>query len=162
MARSRGLGDVYKRQYRSSTTTPVSTNTWVYNNSAYSDGSTYTIYSMVRMITNNGSYLPTGVVVKNNLGYAPNAATNYNGSNSEYFFTVSGGITGANYTLSNNSTDAQVKSTVPGFTIPPTSTLTTWKPTSGYGIDSGIYVPVFEDFFGAARVPTFDRGAVNP
>ena len=132
---------------------------WVYNNSAYFSPAQG--FSFLR-ITKSGSLdYPTGTMVANNLVYAPNATAD--GTNSGGVGTfITTAASGSYYTLTTNSSDSQIDVTTPGFTIPPTTTLTTWKPTSGYGINGGTYVPVHDDFFLAQRTGTPDMGAVNP
>lgn len=146
---------VFEVQYRNMYTEEPQ-QTWFYNNTicAPNAGSNQLYLVWAGRSTVNGEPFnanqPSGTVWKNNLAYTPNATTVY----------VSGG--GGAVTVSSSSNASQAESTVPGHTVPPTSTFTTWKATSGYSIDGGTYAPVFDDFFGAARTGTYDMGAVNP
>jgi len=147
---------------RSEVSTPPPASTYIYNNSIYQPSGVHAYFEAIILYLDPSANVsaPTGVVATNNLVYAPNATNNdYTLSDLPLFI---GGSVGSSWTTTSNSTDSQIKSTVPGFTIPPTTTFTTWKPTSSYGINGGAYVPVFDDFFGAARIPTYDMGAVNP
>jgi len=122
---------------------------------------------MVVLLKTSARDWSTGVVMNNNLFYAPNAtksAANYqsSGANGTFHIMINAsnadGETSGYYTASNNSSNSQIKSTVPGFTIPPTTTLSTWKPTSGYSIGGGVWKPVYDDFFKVPRTGTFSMG----
>jgi hypothetical protein len=96
----------------------------------------------------------TNVVVRNNLGYAPNNTGFTTGP------VINSG--GASVTQSNNSNGAQIKGTNPMFTTTPPTQPSHWRPTGGsYAIGSGFAVPVFSDFFAAPRTGNH-MGAVNP
>lgn len=133
--------------------------TYVYNNSCYMPGAH--AFSFARITKSGALDYPTGSLFTNNLAYAPSATANGQGSGSAASFLATG-ASGSYYTLTTNSSDSQMDATTPGFTIPPTTTLTTWTPTTGYGINGGTYVSVFEDFFNATRTGTYDMGGVNP
>jgi hypothetical protein len=120
----------------------------VYNNSFYNGATSSFDTAIVNVLV---PY--TNVVVRNNLGYAPN-----NTSAATAPFT---GTFGAGFDASNNSTGAQIRGTNPFTTNPPTQP-SHWQPTSGYAVDGGFPVPVFSDFFAAPRSGTYDLGAVNP
>jgi hypothetical protein len=126
----------------------------IYNNSAYSSSAGTMIGielapSDSGMGTNNTA---ANVVAKNNLAYSP-SGTSPN--------MIHG--TGASPTISatNNSSDAQMKSTSPNFTATPPATTAGWKPTSGYAIGGGTSVPVWSDFFLLAEPAPRDVGAVK-
>jgi hypothetical protein len=130
---------------------PEPQSSYIYNNTFHCTQAGVTA-KLVVFTTDTGSD-PSGTVIKNNLIYAPNAS--------------SGAVWGlyigsATATESSNSSPAQITGTSPGYTVPPTSTYTTWKPSTGYGVDAGAYVPVFEDFAGVARTGTNDMGAYQP
>jgi len=144
-------------QFQSLTTSPIPDDNYGLYNSLYS--TTSSIESMFVIYTATGSTNMTGTTIVNNLGYAP-SATQDAFSNSPAKTIAAAGPTTPVYTASNNTSNAQLTGTVPGFTIPPTATLSTWTPTSGYAVDGGTYVAVFEDFFGEARAPTYDIGGV--
>lgn len=104
-----------------------------------------------------------GGKVYNNLMYAPNSTGD--GSSSLAYPTmisVQSGLTDpTNYSASNNSTNTQVKSVSPLWSVTPPVTLSDWGlQGSSYAKDSGVQVPVLEDFFGTARAGTMDMGAV--
>ena len=92
---------------------------------------------------------PTGTALQNNLVYAPGSTGNeMNGLPYGVLIARRPYAGGAdNWTLTTNSSDAQLNGTAPGFAIPPT-TLASWKPTSGYALGGGTYHKgAFEDFF---------------
>ena len=100
-------------------------------------------------------------MIKNNLVYAPTASSNdYTGGTYAGPILV-GSPTGATWTASSNSTDYQLKNTAPGYTVPPVA-LADWKPTTGYGVNGGEYVAIFDDFAQVARTGTNDMGAYQP
>jgi hypothetical protein len=69
---------------------------------------------------------------------------------------------GACLTQSNNSTDAQVKSTSPNFASMPPAAPSDFRPVSGYAIGGGTAVPVWSDFLLQSRPPgTIDMGAIE-
>jgi hypothetical protein len=118
-------------------------NVAVYNNTFYSGSTGDFVGIQVGTATN--------VTIKNNLGSA---------SSSTNPVMVSGTGTGG-LVQSNNSSAFQIKNTSPGFVTPPISTVD-WKPVSGYAIDGGTAVPVWDDFFMMPRTGTYDMGAVLP
>jgi hypothetical protein len=94
----------------------------------------------------------TNITVRNNLAYAPNA----NGP------VMLVNNCGACLTQSNNSTDAQVKSTSPNFTAMPPVAPSDYRPVSGYAIGGGTAVPVWSDFLLQSRPQgVIDLGAVE-
>jgi len=83
-------------------------------------------------------------VVRNNFMFAPNCI--HDGANNGHAanFIYDNGI---NTVVSNNSTDAQIKSAAPNLAAFPPVTLSDWALTSGcYGVGSGTLVPVWSDF----------------
>ena len=139
---------------------PAPTSHYIYNNSFYRPAGANPHYEAIGVATGNGVVTyPTGTVAKNNLVYAPFSTGNdYSGSATPVFIATSGPAN--NWTISNNSTDSQIKNTAPSFTTPPAS-LSDWRPLSGsYAIGSGAAVPVWDDFFLASRTGTYDMGAV--
>lgn len=143
---------VFYVEYRNSYTEEPQ-ETLFYNNTIYSPYAGSNILNLLfsgRENTPFNANQPSGIIWKNNLAYTPTATA----------VTVAGGE--GSSTVSSSSDATQAKSTLPGYTIPPTTTFNTWKATSGYSINGGNYAPVFDDFFGAARTGTYDMGAVNP
>jgi hypothetical protein len=145
------------------TLTPPPVDNKCYNNSVYSTSTKFSFAIVHKNYTTLAAGTPTGTVVVNNLAYAPSATQDaYNNAVKMIVVAALTPVDMPVVTVSNTTSDVQLTGATPGFTVPPTPTLTTFKPTSGYGVNTGTYVPVFDDFFGAARVPTFDMGAVNP
>lgn len=121
-----------------------------YNNTTYASD---TIAHGVDAIFVNTA-TATGLLFYNNIAYTPA----YSGTKKNLNITA-----GSTYTEATNSSNAQMGATSPNFTATPPVAYTDWKCTSGYTINSGTTVPVYDDFFGAQRTyPTADLGAVNP
>lgn len=146
---------------RNTVGTPAGTSSYIYNNSVFEPSGGTLEFSLVAISKSGTLDYATGIVVKNNLCYAPGATTDGLHSGAPAV-VIPAALTPAYFLASNNTSNAQITGTVPGFTVPPTSTYTTWKPTAGYGINAGGYVPVFDDFNGAARTGAYDFGGVNP
>jgi len=135
----------------SGTLAPAPTDHWIYGNTFYKpDATVASVFSAIE-VRWTGTDAPTGTTAYNNLMYAPAVS-------SAAFITLGSG-TSATYT--NNSSNAQAKITSPGFTATPPSTYAEYKPST-YPVDGGVFVNVFDDFFGVARTGTFDIGAVLP
>lgn len=118
---------------------------WVYNNSIYT-GKASGAYAGVFV----GTSVLTGNVIKNNLVFSPSITAT----------AVSD--TGALATKANNTANGST-GVSPLFTATPPTTPAEYRPTVGsYAIDGGTIVPVWSDFFTAARTGTYDMGAVNP
>ena len=146
--------------WRNTVGTPAGDSTYIYNNVCYQPTGSSAQFSFLSISKDGTADFPTGTVARNNLVYAPYATKNAGNSGSAPTFLYTGATSGY-YTLSNNSSDAQIKSTAPGFTTPPT-TYADWKAATGYSIDAGVYVPVFDDYAGVARTGTYDMGAYQP
>lgn len=139
---------------------PSASDTSIYNNTIYQKSGAHAYFEAVVVDKESGSpaTVPTGTVLSNNLVYAPTATgTDYAGGAP----ILIGSYNGATWTLNTNSTNSQIKNTAPGFAVPPT-TFSDWKPTTGYAINSGTYVPVFDDFYGLPRATTMSLGAIQP
>ena len=120
-----------------------------HNNSFYNPSTVPHAGTMLAVV----SAAATGIDVKNNVAYLPN----YSGLKSILTYSV-----GSVCTASNNTPDANIGSVSPSFTTTPPLTYADWKPTTGYTINAGAIVPVYDDFFGLQRIGTFDMGAVQP
>lgn len=129
---------------------PIIDGGYVYNNTFYSSVAGTQATQAVQMAS--ASHL--NVSVTNNIYYAPlHTNTKYMVNN----------VVGAVMTIATNTTDGTGVTTNPNFTATPPVTYADWKPTSGYAVNGGTTVPVFDDFFGVERVyPTADIGAVSP
>lgn len=134
---------------------PPPTDHEIYNNTCYKvmPGNHFFTFVSIQLspesAASGATVWPTGTALQNNLVYAPGSTANeMNGLGYGILIGRRPYAGGAdNWTLTTNSSDAQLNSTVPGFTIPPT-TLASWKPTSGYAIGGGTYHKgAFEDFF---------------
>ncbi len=118
-------------------------NNAIYNNSIYSS---HTAAGNLIFLTGSAVNSP---VVQNNVGYAPNQS-------SVSMIFDNGSVTP---TLSNNSSNVQVKTVAPaGWAIPPV-TANDWRPTGGYLVGGGAAVPVWSDIFLKPR-RSHDLGAV--
>jgi hypothetical protein len=123
----------------------VNDNVEVYNNTLYSSVTSSNDF----VFTSNTGGTLANYVQKNNLVWMPN----HSGSKSNISSTPAGA------SITNNSLASN-----PTFVGTPTaSPLTDWRATSeAVVIDEGASVPVWSDFFRAARSGTYDLGAVNP
>lgn len=133
------------------------TTTRIYNNSVYCD--TTTQFSFVYIHGSTTTYTASDMYVANNVAYAPTATLTGANNGTQGTFVFIGANVGT-YTLTNNSTDSQIKNTTPGFTLPPT-TMAHWTPTT-YPVDAGAYMAgVVDDLVGTIRTGTMDMGAVS-
>lgn len=135
---------------------PDPSSSWFYNNTIYKPNVTTTADFSAFNVTG----VATGVVITNNLAYAPGntADTGQAGSAATMLYT-SGSITGADYTLSNNSTDTQLNTVKPWAATTPVA-IEDYAPDS-YGLNGGIYVPVFDDITEALITGTREIGALQ-
>jgi hypothetical protein len=123
---------------------PATRNVAIYNNTIYSGRNGG--FTGINLVSGG-----TGHIVRNNLGYAPNATGPV---------MITDG-TGA--TKSNNSTDTQVKSSSAMFATTPPTTPAHYRPTctgTTYPCAIGANVPVWYDFLGT-QPATRDIGAMN-
>lgn len=152
---------VVEVRFRNEVGMPPPASTYIYNNSIHQVSGAHVNFEAVIVYKDPAGTVPatppTGTVAKNNLVYAPGA------TDSDYaaYPLFIGGTAGTSWTASSNTSDAQITGTAPGFTVPPV-TLSNWKPTTGYGVNGGEYVPVFDDFAQVARTGTMDMGAYQP
>ena len=123
----------------------------IYNNSAYSPTTTSSIFYLVTIMNSS----PQDLTIQNNLSYMP-ALSGTRGAVR--------GTPGANSKISHNTDGTAISISNPGFVATPAVALTDWRPsnTSSGPVDNGTSVPVWSDFFRAARSGTYDQGAVNP
>jgi hypothetical protein len=133
-------------------TPPASTGHAFYNNTLYRSDSTSEI-AFILLGSNANTY-----DLKNNLAYAPSAGGT--------IAFISGAID-SGLSTGGNTSDAQIKNNNPLFSTIPTTAKqlvsTDFKITStSYAIDSGVYVPVFDDATTTTRTGTYDKGAVLP
>jgi hypothetical protein len=76
----------------------------------------------------NGGVAATNIVVKDNVGYGPNATANSSGSAAPTMLQM---IYSTSWTASGNSSDSQLKNQDPGYTA-----TTTW---AGFKLQPGSY-----------------------
>ena len=137
---------------------PAPQDIWVYNNSMYT--TTTSGFTMVTLSPRDDR-----VTLKNNVAYAPNAANSAE-LGAGPAFTASIGGSATNTVASNNSSNAQIKSTTPLFTVGPpliTGPATNWKPTctgATYPCGQGVSVPVRSDLLFTTQPGIRDMGAV--
>ena len=127
---------------------------YIYNNTVYAAGSGAPNYvNFVAIYKDSGiSTVPTGTVIRNNLISGPTLAS----------AAIVISSAGATWVESNNSTPSQIKSTPPGFTVPPVAVVD-WKIAAGsYAVGAGAQVPVWDDFFLTPRTGSYSLGAVAP
>lgn len=152
----------------------------VRNNIINFSGSATAGQTGVKVAVNGAVPSPVGVMVYNNTLVSSDAATTYRGvwidvgaSNSlvannlvyaQNATTVFGVLdNGAATIASNNSSDGQAKTILPGFANPALGVLADYQVTSGYALNGGTPVPVFSDFFVSNRPQsgTWDIGATE-
>ncbi len=130
---------------------PAPNNNRIYNNTFYSGDTTNSGKDIVGVVIGAAA---TNTTVRNNLGYAPNAAITH---------LISG--TGASgLVASNNSSDADMRTFDPLFALASPLVPADFKLNAGsYAIDTGASVRVFSDFFGVSRPQNsvIDLGAVE-
>lgn len=140
---------------------------WIYNNTFYKPDTVFINGFSAVAITNTTEI--TGMVIKNNVAYAPNDTRDgYTNGTAPKFFSTNTAVEGVNYTLGVNSSDAQVKATLPFTTAAPVNYLVNsvqavpsqFTPT-GYPLNSGEYVPVYRDFMQSIITAPRDQGALQ-
>jgi len=125
---------------------PLPSSGWVYNNTIYKSNIIYsTSFSSAFLVSG-----VTGYDIKNNIAYAP-------GSTSPTMFGGSG-VEGVNYTQSNNSSNAQILSTLPFVNATPV-VATDFAP-AGYAVNGGAWVPVYKNYFGTTNSNPREIGAI--
>jgi hypothetical protein len=129
---------------QSSVGSPPPSQNWLYNNSCYS--TTTGNFVGVFLI---GTH--SGIAISDNSIYAPSAVT------ADVAF---GGTPGVTYTLTNNSTDTQVR-TVNPFVLNPPVTIANFRP-AGYAVASAVGTVVWDDLNAATRTLPRSMGALNP
>ena len=121
-----------------------------YNNTTYASD---TIGHAVDAYFVNTS-IGTGFLFYNNVAYTPA----YSGTKKVLNITA-----GTTYTELTNSSNAQMGATTPNFAATPPVSYADYRPTTGYAVNGGTTIPVYDDFNGLARIyPTADIGAVTP
>ncbi|MEY4564859.1 MAG: hypothetical protein RLZZ618_4136 [Pseudomonadota bacterium] len=138
---------------------PKPSSSYIYNNTLYKpDVSITTAFSAVSIL--GTGY--TGVVLKNNLAYGPgNARDGATNGNAATFIAPQNGVLGVNYTLLNNSTNAQVNAVNPFATGAPVN-VTDFAPGAlGYAVSgTGAAVPVWDDMFETPLTTLHSLGAI--
>jgi PKD repeat protein len=140
---------------------PAPSSTFIYNNTFYKpDASLRNGYSTIFLYYSGTSGAPSGTVIKNNLAYSPADTRDFSGSGSIPTLVGVSGVPSSNYALANNSTDAQIKSTKPWAITNPVNPID-YTPT-GYAINSGVYLPLFADYFNLPISGIPSLGAIVP
>jgi len=126
----------------SSVGSPFPTQSFFYNNTLYStaSGSSHTAFLLTGTIS--------GMVLTNNIAYAPNATTT---------FLTDG--TGAEVTTANNSSDSQIKNDRPWAAVTPVDAVD-YTPSGSYAVDGGTWVPVYKNYFGTTNSAPREIGAI--
>jgi len=151
----------------STDTVPPPDSIWIYNNSFYKPDTTSSNGFTAVSITNTTAI--TGMVVNNNVAYAPtDTRDGYTNGTAPRFFDSNTATLGVHYTLGVNSSNAQVKSSLPFTTAAPLNyfvngvqaTPSQFTPT-GYAVNAGTYVPIYQDFFATQISGTRELGAIQ-
>lgn len=126
----------------SSVGSPFPSQSFFYNNTLYStaSGGSHTAFLLTGTIS--------GMVLTNNIAYAPNATTT---------FLTDG--TGAEVTLANNSSDSQIKNNRPWAAVTPVDAVD-YTPSGSYAVDGGTWVPVYKNYFGTTNSAPREIGAI--
>jgi hypothetical protein len=125
---------------------PPPTSGWIYNNTVYKGNTTYgTSFGAIYTVTG-----VTGYVIQNNLAYAP-------GNTSPTMF-LGTGVEGVAYTQSNNSSNAQILSSLPFVNATPV-VAADFAP-AGYAVNGGAWVPVYKNYLGATNSAPREIGAI--
>lgn len=135
---------------------PAASDTRFDHNSLYLEGSKASAAAQYSAVSTQ----PTGLVVRNNVLYAPNATKNSLNSGPTAIYASN--VPAENVVLGINSSNSQITSTAPGWSVYPPSLNTDWVPTAAYILDSAAPVAVWDDFFGVKRAGAADLGAVQP
>ena len=105
----------------------------------------------------------TGIEIANNLTYAPGSTTNAGQSGGVTAGTMvytGGPITPSDYTLIGGNTNDIHLNTVRPWAATNPAVIADYAPNS-YGVDSGVYVPVFDDIMESLISGTRDMGALQ-
>lgn len=76
------------------------------------------------------------------------------------FGTTQTGGAELTHVLDNNTTNAQLIGTKPWAATTPVSAAD-FTPSASYAVDSGVYVPIVDDFFATQITGTRDMGAIK-
>ncbi len=125
---------------------PPPTSGWIANNTIYKGNTTYSAgFSAIYTVSGVSGY-----VIRNNLAYAP-------GSTSPTMF-MGTGAEGVAFTQSNNSSNAQILSTLPFVSASPV-VAADFAP-AGYAVDGGAWVPVYKNYLGTTNSTPREIGAI--
>jgi len=136
---------------------PAPVGTKIYNNTAYKPSGANNNLLVIR-ITDPG---PTYVTMRNNIGYAPGCTFNGSGGPASMFGTTQTGGAELTHVLENNSSNAQLIGTSPWASATPVAAAD-FTPSASYAVDSGVYVPIVDDYFSTQITGTRDMGAIQP
>ncbi len=136
----------------------------VYNNTIYKYGTNQTGnggHTVFLLTALNSWNTCTNIVIKNNLAYAPNTTQNFNQAQSYPTMVETSGSGTFSYTFDvpSNSTNTQLKNTKPWAAATP-ATYADYAP-NGYGLNTGVSVPVIKDFFNTTITGTREMGAIQ-
>lgn len=136
---------------------PNPTSSWFYNNTFYKPN----ILTKAEWSTFEFGNVATGIVVGNNLAYAPGNIKDagQNGTQGTMYYPR-GSVTPADYTIiGGNTNDTQLNTVQPWASVNP-SAIADYAP-NGYGLNSGVYVQVFDDIMETLISGTRNMGALQ-
>ena len=139
---------------------PATTDARFMNNTIYKPDTSIVASFSPFFLSNPG--LGSGLTIVNTLVYGPGNNRDGAGNGTQATFYVVGGVAGVegtNFTLTNNSPEAQINTVKPWAANPP-AVYADYVP-NGYGVNSGIFAPMFTDFFNAEILGTRDMGAIQ-
>ncbi len=140
---------------------PKQTQATMYNNTIYKTDTSLTPgFSAVRLTDD-----VSGIVIKNNIAYAPgnerNGATDNVGATFLQLPNSPTLLEGVNYVLSHNSTNYQVNTVRPWSSTNPMTNLD-FAPTGAYATSVGDNIKIWDDFTGTLNATPKYMGALNP
>lgn len=136
---------------------PNPTSSWFYNNTFYKPN----ILTKAEWSTFEFGNVATGIVVGNNLAYAPGNIKDagQNGTRGTMYYPR-GSVTPSDYTIIGGDTNDTQLNTVQPWAAANPSAIADYAP-NGYGLNGGVYVPVFDDIFESLVAGTRGIGAVQ-
>ena len=139
---------------------PPTSSAYIYNNTIFKPSASQSSFFSAVLVGSGAS----GIVIKNNLAYAPSMTKNGGQLGTGATFLYLGGTaTSGDYTESNNTSDVQINATRPWSAVSPVAP-SDYTP-NGYGVNAGAHVPVCSDILASTSVPnisgTREIGAIQ-
>ena len=137
---------------------PAPVGTKIYNNTFYKSTAAVSSNFVGIRITDPG---PSAMVIKNNVGYAPGCVFDgFGATPATIFKTTQSNGNESTHTITNNTSNAQLIGTRPWASATPVAAAD-FTPSASYAVDSGVYVPIVDDYFSTQITGTRDMGAIK-